>query len=71
MSVPLTTLEMKSPLGAMLTLPLFTVIKDRRCSKLKWAIFLVLKMVGEIPMFFSEREKKTKKKKTRHEAVEQ
>lgn len=70
MSVPLTTLEMKSPLGAMLTLSLFTVIKDRRCSNLKWAIFLVLKMVGEIPMFFL-REREKKPKKTRHEAVEQ
>lgn len=35
-SVPPTKLKMKSPLGTMLTLYLFTVIKDRRCPKLKW-----------------------------------
>lgn len=44
--MPLTTLKMKSLLGTF-----FFVIKDRRCTELKCKIFLVVKMVGEIPFF--------------------
>lgn len=56
--VNVTTLKIKSPLGTMLTLYLFIVVKDERYFKLKGTIFLVVIVGRKIPVF-SERKMDT------------